>query len=544
MAATAGFSDRGKVRSVRIHAAQIDSGSSHHNLSRKTMEALSPFNQQRHVLLEAFRRDVWGNPSIFVQKSESPHRPGQTVEYLNLEGHLAAVQLFCGALMRKELLVIQEYRNAMDKFKSNDLSYKNGACITGQPGIGKSIFVAYAVIERLREKQPVAVEIAWGDLPGAYVLFSKHGVGIHDHSDSSLNAYVPDIWPFSDSTVVTPIPTPAFLVAPYLRVFQTIYPAQSCWRHWTKERQVKLYIMDLWTVEEIKDLVFISKLGDNDAERIRTLLDRWGPVPDTLMMSLVDNELDMLYEITVNRAVRLAMRDLDTVIRPVTNLDNILDESGSSTIFFVRPLKEENIIYRKLGRYQAAEQAEFFRKLCIYSNARSVAGRIFEEVVHEFLVGAKSIFVHWYAEDGTSVIELPQASSDVLTTRTDFNPLPPFYWRPDNANDQEIDGALVTNDHFYVIRTTIGHKNSTPQDSVDNLWRSMPQDKQTLKWKMLFIGPVETQTREVSAPYARGLAVGGIDSDTKGREHLPVGWFSLFSNVPGWYALWGTVQVE
>lgn len=265
-------------------------------------------------------------------------------------------------------------------------------------------------------------------------------------------------------------------------------------------------------------------------------------------MSLVDNELDM-YEMTVNSAVQLAMRDLDTVIRPVTELDNTLDESGSSTIFFVRPLREENTIYRaihsvfvptpwlvnkfavELGRSQAAEQAKFFRRLCVYSNACSVAGRIFEEIVHEFLS------VHWYAEDETSVLELPQASSDILTTRTDLNSLPPFYWRPDHANDQETDGAIVTNDHFYVIRMTIGHENSTHQDSVDNLWRSMPQDKQALQWKLLFVGPVESQTSEVSAPYARGLAVGGIDSDTKGREHLPVGWFSLFSNVSDWYAL-------
>jgi len=104
------------------------------------MEALpSHRHQQRYVLLEAFRRDVWGNPSIFTQKSESPRQPGRTVEYLNLESHLAAVQLFCTALKQKDLLVIQEYRNAMDKFKSNDPSYEYGACIVGQPGIGMNI---------------------------------------------------------------------------------------------------------------------------------------------------------------------------------------------------------------------------------------------------------------------------------------------------------------------------------------------------------------------------------------------------------------------
>jgi hypothetical protein len=91
--------------------------------------------QRRLDLLEAFRAEVWGNPSIFVVKSESPHQAGRTVEYLDLGKHLRAVQFFCCALMQKELLVIQEYRNAMDRFKSDDPDYKNGACIIGQPGI-------------------------------------------------------------------------------------------------------------------------------------------------------------------------------------------------------------------------------------------------------------------------------------------------------------------------------------------------------------------------------------------------------------------------
>ncbi|KAI9462574.1 hypothetical protein HD554DRAFT_2175900 [Boletus coccyginus] len=406
------------------------------------MEASSPDSEQFNVLLEAFRRDVWGNPSIFVQKSESPHQPGRTVEYLDLESHLAAVQLFCGALMRKELLVIQEYRNAMDKFKSDDVPYKNGASIVGQPGIGKSIFIAYAVIERLREKQPVAVEIAWGGPPGAYVLFSEHGVGIHSHSDPSLDAYIPDIWAFSDSTASAPIPSTAFLATPNLRIFQTASPDPKNWKRWTKEMQVKLYIMDLWSVEEIEDLIFISKYNDRDAKRIRTLLDMFGPNPRTLIMSVADDEVVKVYE----SHVAAAMGDPDAVIKAILKLDNSINPELSK-IFFVSPLKEENTIYRgvhtvsiptrwlvnklvvELGRHHAAEQMKFFRALSSHPRTRSSAGWVFEEIVHEFLVRAGSVSVHWYDNNNTSVLELPPG---VLNTYADLNAPPPFYWCPDD----------------------------------------------------------------------------------------------------------------
>jgi len=60
----------------------------------------------------------------------------------------------------------------------------------------------------------------------------------------------------SDSTVLAPIPTPAFLSAsPDLRIFQAASPNPIRWKQWTKERDVILYIMDLWSVEDIEDLM-------------------------------------------------------------------------------------------------------------------------------------------------------------------------------------------------------------------------------------------------------------------------------------------------
>ena len=47
------------------------------------------------------------------------------------------MQYFCKSITDEKLLVIQEYREAMDTFISEDETYEAGACILGQPGIGR-----------------------------------------------------------------------------------------------------------------------------------------------------------------------------------------------------------------------------------------------------------------------------------------------------------------------------------------------------------------------------------------------------------------------
>jgi hypothetical protein len=115
----------------------------------------------------------------------------------------------------------------------------------------------YAVIEQLRKRQPVAVQVSWGDRPDAYILLLKDGVTEHECTDLAIEDHVPDLWAFSDSRLSVQIPTSAFLDTLGVWVFQTTSPAEKRWKNWTKERQVQLYIMDLWSVEEIRDLVYV-----------------------------------------------------------------------------------------------------------------------------------------------------------------------------------------------------------------------------------------------------------------------------------------------
>jgi hypothetical protein len=53
------------------------------------------------------------------------------------------------------------------------------------------------------------------------------------------------------------IPTVAFTDTPGVRIFQTTSPIADHWRERTKQEDVELYFMDLWSTEEIEDLAYI-----------------------------------------------------------------------------------------------------------------------------------------------------------------------------------------------------------------------------------------------------------------------------------------------
>jgi predicted short-subunit dehydrogenase-like oxidoreductase (DUF2520 family) len=57
----------------------------------------------------------------------------------------------------------------------------------------------------------------------------------------------------------------------------------------------------------------------------------------------------MRYETTVDRVVIEAVKKPDATIRAILNLDNVVNViSGSSTIFFIKPLRREGRIFRSI----------------------------------------------------------------------------------------------------------------------------------------------------------------------------------------------------
>ena len=69
----------------------------------------------------------------------------------------------------------------------------------------------------------------------------------------------PGLWAFSDSNDDVLYPIVAFRKRFLdVRVFQTTSPAEPRWKEWTKQRRVRLYTMDLPSIEEIEDVAYVT----------------------------------------------------------------------------------------------------------------------------------------------------------------------------------------------------------------------------------------------------------------------------------------------
>lgn len=93
----------------------------------------------RAALLTSLRDKVWGDPEVFkAQRNWTDPKTGNshTVDYLDFGEYLTAIQVVSPTVYDAQFLVRDEYRHAIETFENNDL-YGSGACIMGQPGIGK-----------------------------------------------------------------------------------------------------------------------------------------------------------------------------------------------------------------------------------------------------------------------------------------------------------------------------------------------------------------------------------------------------------------------
>ncbi|KAI9569036.1 hypothetical protein HD554DRAFT_2094864 [Boletus coccyginus] len=337
----------------------------------------------------------------------------------------------------------------------------------------------------------------------------------------------PGIWAFSDSNHVVQVPTVAFTDTPRIRTFQTASSRNDRHKGWMKETDVVPYFMDLWSAEEIEDLAFIF---GHDINHVRKLAKKWGPVPRALLKFYRKPTLETAYQRAVDKACERAAREPDAVI-----LSGPLD---LSTVFFLKP-RGKDIIHRsdsfffRLGEQLILEpdntRADFFNIMSCSSQTRSAADRIFEEHVHCYILGKKSITINWYGKQ-PQVFNLPHLR--VCTDLSDVTPTPPSYWRPKESNFAGIDGVIVTAECVLFIQVTIAQKHSSPQ-GMYCVWREAPALR-SLKWKIVFIGSSEDRIKAVSAKYVDKLEVEKAEQkrgkEKPSKEHLPVGRVSI---LPG-----------
>ncbi|KAF8346418.1 hypothetical protein F5887DRAFT_1182764 [Amanita rubescens] len=433
-----------------------------------------PTSEDFYGQLHEFTHAVWGrsNHVLFTD-------PDLNIEYIKLGRYLEAFQrLFPTAVVYSDkIFVRQEYRDALQALKGP--RYHRGAYVTGQPGIGKTLFLIYVLVVSLGERRPVALDFP-DDRP-FYALFQESGFTTH-----SLDGMLPPInnlfnfmWALSDSNYQMRSPSAIFLSRPgKVRVIQATSPKEDRWKSWSKEARASCYIMDLWTLNEIEILANLLNL---DVNRMTSLSKKWGCDPRTLLGFIEAGDTDIEIECAYRAEAPVAVKRSEDMLLAIEQ--NAL---SPSKFYFCRPsISRESEVDRTIPRPfvpteticqvlgEALRESDnnvrltFFRALSQHSETRSAAGYIYEHLFHSYFAAGRPVQCEWMQpKKRPNVIRLTDSSKVIPSTwRALTTGVPPFFWvAPKGAPG--IDSALVLEKDIHVFQLTISSMHGSLIDGM------------------------------------------------------------------------------
>ncbi|KAI0682448.1 hypothetical protein BC835DRAFT_1424427 [Cytidiella melzeri] len=385
-----------------------------------------------------------------------------------------------------------------------------GYVLTGQPGIGKSTFLAYVLKERLQRKLPTAVELPQGD--SQYVLFSSNGVkfyhgGVMPHEGG--NARLLDVWALSNSDSTTGVPCHAFLHSRAVLI-QATSPAEHRWKRWKKVRSARLYVMDVWVLGEVGAV--LNKLGF-DTTRGQQLMSKYGPCARTIIEIVRDPLLETTHVQAIQDAAKHVAQNVPAVLIALARL-NIPAGDAPSCLFCVRPKSQDsraewqayiptshlaNELADALAMKATADQQVLFSNLSVHPASRTAAGHLFENLMHARLtkVGGNPI-VCVDTTGGRHTIEIPESSCFIVGTLSKLkNSDPPFYWRPGATNFPGIDSVLGTPDSLWAFQATIGRTHVTADAGLELLASHLGR-KVVTRIRLVVVSPLLEDARLIA----------------------------------------------
>ena len=195
--------------------------------------------------LEQLRAHFWGEDRVEVVSVD-----GKSYSTIDL----TLFDLKLNSRPDSFLLVRDEYILAYDAILKDTLYQPMGwrrsaTLVTGQSGIGKTLFLLYVLVRRLQEKNTVALQINSNE----FALFDERGVNLH----SSESGRVPKgAWALSDSIGEHHGLCSAF-ERPSVHIIHTSSPASSRWKGWVKRLSADRYVMDVWSLKELRTLLYV-----------------------------------------------------------------------------------------------------------------------------------------------------------------------------------------------------------------------------------------------------------------------------------------------
>ncbi|KAI9456482.1 hypothetical protein HD554DRAFT_1847843 [Boletus coccyginus] len=476
----------------------------------------APF-QQTLLNLQRFAALVRDNPQAVLKRSED-------IEFIDLGEFKQDLRLLFGwAAKQRKILVRDEYRTALQTLDTD--FYCDGAFVIGQPGIGKTFFLVYALVVRLANRQPVAVQ--FGTAQPIYALFAEDTVAFYSFQETPPLSQHSPMWVLFDSNGDVLSPNPIFCLEEKNRVIMATSPKKDRWKEWSKQSGSQPYVMDIWSEQEVRQL---ATLMEKDVDRMITLAKRWGGVPRTLLECIGKADWNIMRQ--YRQFAKNAVQQCGRMMAAAELFDTPSDPP--SQFYFFRPLvvsqdivRTNSYVYvptRKL-RSLLGEALQgnsntiklgFFNTMSQPEETRQAAGFIFESWFHSFLAAAGTIQCQWTrSRSRPSLLE----GVTTLIPATRIAPKsaePPYYWVAPKKFPG-IDSALVFAEEIIAFQVTLRSEHESPMKGLQTLRENLPDELKDVQWRVVFVGQAQMAIEAVAKQWSN------MTWKKKGAR-IPVAW--------------------
>ncbi|KAF8809620.1 hypothetical protein BYT27DRAFT_7093757 [Phlegmacium glaucopus] len=424
-------------------------------------------------------------------------------------------------------------------FNVDPIGKAPSAIVTGQPGIGKSIWIYYALRRRLGEQKP----IIWYYSEGCY-LFVNEGV-FKKPKDFLPVDFKQLVWTLVDSGTV---PTPLVDQGTRLFIIFTTSPNKTQWKDLNKSTRFTTCIMDPWTWQEMLQLVSITNLSIDLAT---TIYDTYGPMP-RLWIDLNEQQERTRYESEVHTAINnMTSSKLEQLIADTVSLtmDGVscklylisrVDPVNPRSLHIIAPITHN--IQSMLANHfrhcmERLDVIRLYKKFAKIPESRKVAGMLFEAFGQQLLqenimldmvpmvqlrsvptgkpqLNSSHIFLVNPELEASRQAALGRMSRlDVKPTRVvESGGTPPsveegIYYLPKKTNQVAIDSFIVSGGSLYLFQFTIGEHHDV-KAGLKTFLEACPGIPAEDNWCFVFIIPTDQTVMCPQLPDAlRGIAV-------------------------------------
>ncbi|KAI0301474.1 hypothetical protein BC826DRAFT_1183413 [Russula brevipes] len=448
--------------------------------------------------------------------------------------------------VRRDYVRIYEYcHQHCERAKNNPQRIAPSFILTGQPGIGKSYWISYAVRRRLGEGKA----FLWCRGNFCY-LFVKEGVFKMRLERLDSTVFYPFIWTFTDADDTSQ--GVLFSLAEKMSKLFIIYispPEREQWKNLRKTTSSLTVIMNPWTKDEIFQAARTQDIEPAEKQRIGELFDQYGGIPriclDFLrnpddLAELQDDSENALRDLTVwtlcdhiSKAAYLSFSDVPYTIFMVKRTDP--DNLGTMTIVPTSPAIEMKL-KSKIRALQHAEQIQLIDWL---ARKKPMAGLVFEAL-------AQSVFqrrvilklvpmqkrssgpgstIRWVStHEGQSLHTTKGSDADMDRTEAHSSIIVKFsprktvehkgatihqeqeiegvFFVPKSTNQATFDSFIVSDGFLYIFRFSIAAEHDIDQGLVSFFSRQALLDRLPPKtrWYFIFVIP---SGNSISCPQPR-----------------------------------------